>query len=498
VSAQGVILTCTSPTGTITGNSTTPGVVYNWSGPGGFTSSNQNPTVNLTGTYTLTVTALNGCTNSFSVEVQPDASIPQITATGGTVTCDITTLDLSATSSVQDVTWSWTGPSGFTSTDQNPTVSIPGSYTLVVTAPNGCTNSTATELLADTQGPDLQVETPDVLDCTTTSVILNGSATTPGSFLYEWTTLNGNISSGANSQTPVVTTGGLYTLVVTNTLNGCTSSENVPVLVDPATPSAALIQPRDVSCFGETNGALLIEGVEGGTPPFLYSVNNAPLSGTVLYTNLAPDTYSLLIQDANGCELETTFTISEPAELLVNLGPDTTILLGESIELSLDNTVNYPDRVAQLEVRPNELDTVLCPTCIHEFTPPYSFQYHVTVVDSNGCTATDSRTVIVDRTRFVYIPNIFNPESSTENGLFMIYAKAPNHVRNIRAFQIFDRWGSMVHERYNFMPNDINSAWDGTVRGEKADPAVFVYYAEIEFIDGEVILYKGDVTLMRQ
>jgi len=38
---------------------------------------------------------------------------------------------------------------------------------------------------------------------------------------------------------------------------------------------------------------------------------------------------------------------------------------------------------------------------------------------------------------------------------------------------------------------------DGMFRGEELNPAVFVYLAEIEFIDGEVILYKGDVTLMR-
>ena len=497
IMAAGDTITCGDPVGTITGFSGTPGIIYNWSGPGGFTSDQPNPDVTLTGNYTLLVTAPNGCTNEMTVEVAPDASIPQITATGGTVTCDITTIDLTATSSVQNVTWQWNGPGGFTSTDQNPTVTTAGSYTLVVTAPNGCTNTTATTVDADTDGPDITTETPDVIDCNTISVTLSGSATDPGNYLYEWTTQDGTIASGANTQMPVVTTGGIYTLVVTNTANGCTSSENVPVLVDPATPSAAISQARDVSCFGETDGVILIEGVQGGTPPFLYSLNNSPLTGTVLYTNLAPGNYDLLIQDANGCELNTSFVIDEPEELVVELGADTTILLGQTIELSLDNTVNFPDRVEEINLSPSFLDTVLCDNCDGVMMPYYSFQYQMTVIDSNGCRAADSRTVIVDRTRFVYIPNIFDPESTGLNATFFIQAKE-NHVKNIQVFQVYDRWGAMVFEATDFLPNDPSIGWDGTVNGDIANPAVFVYYAVIEFIDGEIIVYKGDVTLMRQ
>ncbi|MBK8555041.1 MAG: gliding motility-associated C-terminal domain-containing protein [Lewinellaceae bacterium] len=496
VTVQGLTLSCTSPTGQIVGNSNTPGVVYSWSGPGGFTSTQTSPTVNLTGNYILTVTATNGCTNTATAAVLPDASIPQITATGGTVTCAVTSLQLNATSSIQNVTWSWTGPAGFASSLQNPTVTAPGNYTLVVTAANGCTNGTAATVLANTTGPSIIVGTPDELDCTTTQVILNGSVPTPGSYVFSWTTQNGNILSGANSQTPTVSEEGVYSLVVTNNDNGCSSTQNVTVLVDPATPSSAVLQTNDVSCFGDTNGAVLINNIVGGTPPFLYSIDSAPLSTNTLVTSLAPGTHSLLIQDANGCELQTSFVINEPEELFVNLGPDTTIELGQTIYLSLDNTVNFPDRVENLIVNPEELQTVLCDTCNHEYLPTYSFQYRLTVVDSNGCKASDIRLIIVDRTRHVYIPNIFNPESSGVNGLFLIYGG--DDVVEIKSFQVFDRWGSLVHEYFSFAPNYIPSAWDGKVNGEKANPGVFVYYAEILFKDGETVLYKGDVSLIRQ
>jgi hypothetical protein len=493
--AQGGIITCTIQSITITGNSPTTGVSWLWTGPGGFTSSLQNPTVSQTGTYILTTTGSNGCTSVASAEVIPDQSIPQINITTGTITCAIPSIQLTATSSNQpNATWQWTGPGGFTSTQQNPTVTVPGNYSVVATAPNGCSNSTGGTVIGDTQGPNVSIATPDELDCTTTQVSLLATVSASGSYQYQWS--GGTILSGANSPNPTVSQAAIYTVTVTNNSNGCTTTEDVEVEVNPATPSGVAKQEKDISCYGRTDGALVIDSVQGGTPPYVYSVDNQPFTTGTLFNALPPGVHSLVVQDVNGCEYETTFELEEPEELIVALGPDTTVLFGQSLSLSLDNIVNYPDRVEQMLVSPAGLfDTIFCDTC-EEFTPIYSFRYRVTVIDSNGCKAADDRLVIVDKTRHVYIPNIFNPEASDNNSLFMIFGDEDQIVK-IKSFQVFDRWGGLVHEYYDFKPNDISSGWNGTIRGDKATPAVFVYYAEIEFIDGEVILYKGDVTLFR-
>ncbi|MEO6036842.1 MAG: hypothetical protein ABIQ93_00425, partial [Saprospiraceae bacterium] len=216
--------------------------------------------------------------------------------------------------------------------------------------------------------------------------------------------------------------------------------------------------------------------------------DNLPFTSAPSFSALPPGTHTILIQDANGCEFETSATVLEPEELIINLGPDTTIHLGQSITLSLDNIVNHPERVVDLVVTPaNLLDSASL-----SLTPIYSFRYRATIVDSNGCKASDDRTVIVDKTRFVYIPNIINPES-TDNNLFMIFGG--EDVSRIKTFQVFDRWGEVVHEYFDFLPNDPASAWNGKVKGKVATPAVFVYYAEIEFKDGETVLYKGDVMV---
>ena len=77
----------------------------------------------------------------------------------------------------------------------------------------------------------------------------------------------------------------------------------------------------------------------------------------------------------------------------------------------------------------------------------------------------------------------------------MIFAR-DNTVTNVRSFQVYDRWGEKMWEDQNFQPNDEAHSWDGVFKGEKTQPQVFIYYAEVELIDGNVLLLEGDVTLM--
>ena len=94
----------------------------------------------------------------------------------------------------------------------------------------------------------------------------------------------------------------------------------------------------------------------------------------------------------------------------------------------------------------------------------------------------------------MYIPNVFNP-TTNDNNLVMVFGG--EDVEKIKSFLIFDRWGTAIRQYNDFAPNDPNKGWDGTFKGQKLDPGVFVYYAEILFKDGETEIFKGDVTLVR-
>ncbi len=497
VSVQNGQITCQQPSLALQGSSTTPSVTYLWTSPSGQTFPVPTPTVSQAGNYILVVTnTVNGCSSSATANVAPDQNVPVVTVTGGEITCNDANIGLTGSTNKPDVTWLWNGPGTFTSPLQNPTITAPGTYTLIVTTPiNGCTGQASVVVTQDIVTPDVNIATPNQLDCSTTQVNLSASIAAAGTYTYAWTTTNGTILSGASSAGPTVSQAGTYQVLVTNTDNGCTAIETVNVTVDPAIPSAIANNPIDVSCYGFTDGAVQISGVTGGTAPFLYSIDNQPFIATSAFSNLPPGDHSLRVQDANGCEFETLFNVNEPAELLVNLGPDTTIHLGDLIKLFVDsNQVTNINSVEIISITPSYLDTLV--NTGNAFLPQYTLQYKATAVDTNGCRASDARLILVDRTRRVFVPNVFTPDFSGD-GNDLLRILGGNDVASFKSFTIYDRWGEVVYQARNFAPDDNNVYWDGKVRNKPANPAVFIYSLEVLFKDGETELFTGDISVAR-
>ena len=70
-------------------------------------------------------------------------------------------------------------------------------------------------------------------------------------------------------------------------------------------------------------------------------------------------------------------------------------------------------------------------------------------------------------------------------------------VEIVKTFRVFNRWGEILMEHNDFTPNDPSFSWDGRLRNKELNEGVFIFYAEVEFIDGKVILYEGNVNLIR-
>jgi hypothetical protein len=81
------------------------------------------------------------------------------------------------------------------------------------------------------------------------------------------------------------------------------------------------------------------------------------------------------------------------------------------------------------------------------------------------------------------------------NDIFTVFSG--QGVAMINEFKIFDRWGNAVYEGGPFPPNDPTFGWNGQLHGQPMNPAVFVYYVEVEFVDGRKEVLKGDVTLVK-
>ena len=240
-------ITCTTTSVALSGNSTTSGVSYSWTGPNGFTSTSQNPTVSVAGTYNLTVSTPAGCTGVASVTVVEDKTTPTATASvSGSLSCTTTSVTLQGGSNTSGVTYRWTGPNSFTSSSQNPGVTAGGTYTLTVSAASGCTGTATVNVVENKTAPSATASVNGTLSCATTSVTLQGSSTTTG-VTYAWSGPGGFSST---TQNPVVSTPGTYILTVMNPANGCMSaSQSVTV---PAAGTATVLWLEDFT--GLPNG----------------------------------------------------------------------------------------------------------------------------------------------------------------------------------------------------------------------------------------------------
>ena len=176
----------------------------------------------MSGTYALTVTDGNGCSSTTTTSVTVNASPVAIATSNGPV-CEGTSLNLTGAPGGM-ISYSWSGPNGFTSILQSPTVSsntttaMAGTYTLTVLNSNNCTNTTTTAVIVNTN-PTPSI-TGSLTFCTGGSTTLNAG---PGYSIYAW-------SPSGNTQTINVTTAGTYTVTVTNA-SGCTGTASVNVTV---------------------------------------------------------------------------------------------------------------------------------------------------------------------------------------------------------------------------------------------------------------------------
>ncbi|NUO00684.1 MAG: gliding motility-associated C-terminal domain-containing protein [Saprospiraceae bacterium] len=330
------------------------------------------------------------------------------------------------------------------------------------------------------------------LGCSTVEVMLDGTASTvSASHRYTWEDATGNII--AQGISTVIESPGLYTLIVTNTENGCFSEDEVLVSLNEDRPQIAELRVTDPKCYGDRDGAIEILSISGGTAPYTYRLED---EAPILYgnfSNLYPGQYLISIEDAEGCKQDTVILIGSGTDLQVELGRDRTILLGAST--NLEALLNIPPGQVS-DIRWVTSEGEICSGCIEWLvTPQFTTTYSVYVQDENGCLTEDVVTVFVDKTRRVFIPNAFSPNNDGPNDVFMIFAD--RDVARIRDFKILDRWGELVFQQEDFQPNNPAHGWNGMFRGQMFSPQVFVYLAEIEFIDGEIIIYKGSVHLVR-
>ena len=379
------------------------GASYSWTGPGGFSSSSQNPTIpnaaaNATGTYSVTAT-VNGCTGAIgSTSVVVNTILPPPILSSNSPLCVGSTLNLSA-SSAAGATYSWTGPNGFSSISQNPTISnitlsTSGSYSVTATG-NGCTSSPGSISIVVNPIPASPSTGSNSPLCEGSNISLTASSI--GGAAYAWTGPNGFSSSSQNPSIANSSFAHSGTYSVTATVNGCTSvaaAQNVVVNLIPVAPVSSANSPL---CSGNSillNASNLTGATYSWTGPNGFaSIQQNPVINNASASNSG--TYNLLVT-VNGCTSTTPASVpvtvnqTPPAPLLVNNGP---LCEGSTLNLSASSILG----ASYLWNGPNGFGSTSQNISVPNITTAYAGNYSVTVT-ANNCTSPATNTsVVVDR-----------------------------------------------------------------------------------------------------
>ncbi|MEZ4984208.1 MAG: gliding motility-associated C-terminal domain-containing protein [Saprospiraceae bacterium] len=495
-----VTLNCLQPTTSVTAVSNTVGNLgFTWTNVMGTLLSNQ-PTVDIDseGSYLLTVINLdNGCDSTAALTVSEDEETLAVEAgPDSELTCTLNEVTLTGTIGASNWIPNWVNAAGDTLSTGSwqLTTSTPGLYTLQVWNPdNGCTGSDEALVILSQDLPIADAGPNVDFDCFTQTATINASNSSSGiNFTYLLMNTNGMVLGESSQPIFSVNEAGAYTLAVLNTDNGCQASDQVMVTID--LPSIDNILTEDISCVA-TAGSIVVETVSAGTPPYLYSANGGvDWQASPVFSNLAVGSYDIQVQDVNGCEATAQTFIAEGEGIDVLLPDEVRLKLGDTFTLTPLFNRPAEDIATMTWGASEQLDCTDCLTAVFTATSTESLFFTITTTD--GCTATAKVLMIVDERVPVYIPNAFSPhDNDGNNDRFTVFADT-DQVSGVLSLQIFNRWGTLVYNRENLVANDLSQGWDGTFNGQPLNSGVFVYWVEVQLVNGEKILLKGDVLLM--
>ena len=313
--------------------------VMSWSGinpatsnPAIFSIAN-NGSVNPTGTFTWVPDYIDVLNSPFlfTVNVTDDAcpinnsfftyTINLSSSSGFSVQGDVTDvtcpslldgeIDITVIGINGSPTFSWTGPNGFTSNSEDITGLDIGNYTLEITAPDGCVTSYNYDVLSNSV---FVSETHVDLLCSGDSsgsidLLVNGGVLP---YVFSWTGPNGFTS---NQEDLNNLSGGAYTVTVTDDL-ACSATISVAIIE----PSALSVNGsvtsdyngEDISCFGLSDG-IITAFASGGSPPYLYSLDNIVFSNNSIFSNLSEGVQTVYYKDSKGCLNNEDITLTEPS-----------------------------------------------------------------------------------------------------------------------------------------------------------------------------------------
>ena len=482
----------------IVSGGTGSGFTYSWStgGTGAFINGLEGDQ-----SYSVEVTDSIGCTGTAS-QLMPNPEIMEPEPAIDDASCNgfddgqIAITDVANANGAPSFQWDAAAGNQTTSTATGLTK---GDYSVVITDTNMCSVTMIYTVGEPTPiQVDFSVEKNGCFGASSGSIDTEVSGGIPD-YSFNW-------SNGGTTAKLTDIPSGEYFVTVTDA-NLCTIETSV--IVEQPDVVSISTQVEDVSCFGGMDGSVTVTA-DGGTPPYRYSVDNSLFVGSKTLIALAAGDYTVYVEDANGCLYTSDFQVNEPDELSVEiLGSgvgfdELTILSGETVGFDTEivgasGTVQFMWSAAWCGTMFCDIDSIrdcdveiLCPN--PKAQPDFANDYYLTIIDDNGCIASDHFQINVRKKRSVVVPTGFTPNGDSVNDMLHIHGRSNTMVK---LFQVFDRWGELLYQDVDIPINDMTRGWDGTFKSKDMPPGVYVWYAEAEYEDGMKEGFKGETTLIR-
>ena len=473
-----------------------PIVSYQWEpGDGAPVSGQQNPVhyYKQVGTFPvkLTVSTLHGCTDS--IRKATDLLVVPSPVTGiagdsaGCAPAAVRWAGEVLKPDTATLRWRWNFGNGQTANTQNPlpvTYGQAGSYTVSMIASNasGC---------SDTTLKTIQVHPSPLVDAGPNAVICKGGTYQlqgANADRYNWSPSLPLSCTTCSNPVAVPGTTTIFRLQG-ETIFGCKGQDSVIIEVkQPFKLGASL---GDTLCTGNSL-TLFATGAELYSWTPAAGLDNPNIPGPKA-SPATTTTYRVIGTDTKGCFSDTSY-------VPVVVYPYPTVEAGEDKTISVGSSINLTPRISSdvTDIRWQPVTGLSCTDCRAPVAAPrQTTTYTLNVGNQGACVAKDELTIfVVCREGNLYMPNLFSPNGDGNNDVFYPRGKG---IYGVRSFKIFNRWGEIVYEKYNFQVNDASPAagWNGRYKNKDAGQDVYVYIIEVVCENNTVIQYKGNVTLVR-
>lgn len=360
----------------------------------------------------------------------------------------------------------------------------PQAITLTVQNPAGCT-ATITKNVVINPSPDLNAMADTAICPGDTAMLRAGNAVT-----YTWTPSTANPGawlSCTSCQFPLAAPGGVparYVVTATDA-NGCIGHDSTQIVIQIKTTSS--IGDGGEICLGESfqlnaAGAQKYEWMPAAT------IDN-PFIANPVATPRQTTTYIVAAQEGT-CLID-----SQRVTVIVRAAPD--FSAGQDKIIALGSAATLEPKGNFTRINWLFSDTTLsCWNCRNPNAhPQYTRTYVAEAENEWGCKTRDSVTVFVRcNGSLVFIPNTFTPNGDGENDYFFPQGAGFDHMLT---FRVFNRWGEMLFEARNVPLNAPRSGWDGFYKGQPMIPDTYVYSMSGLCPTGEVMEFKGDITIIQ-